>query len=56
MQTVDVRILGIVEYTDALEMMSTLQQRDVDFDVNDNVDFDVDVDIGIAQRQRRHLN
>ncbi|MBJ14983.1 MAG: lipoyl(octanoyl) transferase [Euryarchaeota archaeon] len=39
MQSVDVRILGIVEYTDALEMMSTLQQQRIDDDIPDTLLF-----------------
>ncbi|MED5292083.1 MAG: lipoyl(octanoyl) transferase LipB, partial [Candidatus Thermoplasmatota archaeon] len=39
MQSVDVRILGIVEYTDALEMMSTLQQQRINDDIPDTILF-----------------
>ena len=39
MQSVDVRILGIVEYTDALEMMSTLQQQRIDDEIPDTILF-----------------
>ena len=39
MQSVDVRILDIVEYTDALEMMSTLQQQRINDDIPDTILF-----------------
>ena len=39
MQSVDVRILGIVEYTDALEIMSTLQQQRIDDKIPDTLLF-----------------
>ena len=39
MQSVDVRILGIVEYTDALDMMSTLQQQRIDDEIPDTILF-----------------
>lgn len=39
MQSVDIRILGIVEYTDALELMSTLQQQRIDEEVPDTILF-----------------
>ena len=39
MHSVDVRILGIVEYTDALEMMSTLQQQRIDDEIPDTILF-----------------
>ncbi|MDP6865602.1 MAG: lipoyl(octanoyl) transferase LipB [Candidatus Poseidoniaceae archaeon] len=39
MQPVDVRILGIVEYTDALEMMSTLQKQRIDDEIPDTILF-----------------
>lgn len=39
MQTVDIRILGIVEYTDALELMSTLQQQRINEEVPDTILF-----------------
>ena len=39
MQSVDVRILGIVEYTDALELMSTLQQQRIDDEIPDTILF-----------------
>ena len=37
MQPVDVRDLGVVEYTDALEMMSTLQQQRIDDEIPDTI-------------------
>ena len=37
MQPVDVRDLGIVEYTDALVMMSTLQQQRIDDEIPDTI-------------------
>ena len=37
MQLVDVRDLGVVEYTDALEMMSTLQQQRIDDEIPDTI-------------------
>ena len=37
MQPVDVRDLGVVEYTDALEMMSTLQQQRIDDVIPDTI-------------------
>lgn len=39
MQSVDIRILGIVEYTDALELMSVLQQQRIDEEVPDTILF-----------------
>ena len=39
MQTVDIRILGIVEYTDALELMSTLQQQRINEEIPDTILF-----------------
>ena len=39
MQSVDVRILGIVEYADALNMMSTLQQQRIDEEIPDTILF-----------------
>ena len=39
MQTVDIRILGIVEYTDALELMSTLQQQRINEEISDTILF-----------------
>jgi lipoate-protein ligase B len=39
MQSVDIRILGIVEYTDALELMSTLQQQRINEEVPDTILF-----------------
>ncbi len=39
MQPVDVRILGIVEYTDALEMMTTLQKQRIDDEIPDTILF-----------------
>ena len=35
MQTVDIRTMGVVEYTDALEMMSTLQQQRIKEEIPD---------------------
>ena len=37
MQPVDVRDLGIVEYTDALVIMSTLQQQRIDDEIPDTL-------------------
>ena len=37
MRPVDVRNLGVVEYTDALEMMSTLQQQRIDDKIPDTI-------------------
>ena len=37
MQPIDVRDLGVVEYTDALEMMSTLQQQRIDDEIPDTI-------------------
>ena len=39
MQTVDIRILGIVEYTDALELMSALQQQRINEEIPDTILF-----------------
>ena len=39
MQSVDVRILDVVEYTDALEMMSTLQQQRINEEIPDTILF-----------------
>ena len=39
MRTVDVQNLGIVEYTDALEMMSTLQQQRINEEIPDTILF-----------------
>ena len=39
MQSVDVRILDVVEYTDALDMMSTLQQQRIDDEIPDTILF-----------------
>ena len=39
MQSVDIRILGIVEYTDALELMSTLQQQRINEEIPDTILF-----------------
>ena len=39
MQSVDVRILDVVEYTDALEMMSTLQQQRINDEIPDTILF-----------------
>ena len=39
MQSVDIRILGIVEYTDALELMSTLQQQRINEEISDTILF-----------------
>ena len=39
MQTVDIRILGIVEYTDALELMSALQQQRINEEISDTILF-----------------
>ena len=39
MQTVDIRILGIVEYTDALELMSVLQQQRINEEIPDTILF-----------------
>ena len=37
MQTVDIHILGIVEYTDALELMSVLQQQRINEEIPDTI-------------------
>ena len=37
MQPIDVRDLGVVEYTDALDMMSTLQQQRIDDEIPDTI-------------------
>ena len=39
MQSVDIRILGIVEYTDALELMSALQQQRINEEIPDTILF-----------------
>ena len=39
MQSIDIRILGIVEFTDALELMSTLQEQRVNGDIPDTILF-----------------
>jgi lipoate-protein ligase B len=39
MQSLDIRILGIVEYTDALEMMSELQRQRIDKKIPDTLLF-----------------
>ena len=39
MQPVDVRILGVVEYTDAIEMMSELQQQRINEEIPDTILF-----------------
>jgi len=39
MQSVDIRILGIVEYTDALELMSALQQQRINGEIPDTILF-----------------
>ena len=39
MQSVDIRILGIVEYTDALELMSVLQQQRINEEIPDTILF-----------------
>lgn len=39
MQPVDVRILGVVEYTDAIEMMSELQQQRINGEIPDTILF-----------------
>ena len=39
MQTVDIRTMGVVEYTDALEMMSTLQQQRIKEEIPDTILF-----------------
>ena len=39
MQSVDIRILGIVEYTDALELMSALQQQRINEEITDTILF-----------------
>ena len=39
MQSVDIRILGIVEYTDALELMSVLQQQRINEEISDTILF-----------------
>ena len=39
MQSIDIRQLGIVEYTDALEMMSTLQQQRISNEIPDTILF-----------------
>ena len=39
MQSVDIRILGVVEYTDALELMSTLQQQRINEEISDTILF-----------------
>ena len=39
MQSVDIRILGTVEYTDALELMSTLQQQRINEEIPDTILF-----------------
>ncbi|MGB1914292.1 MAG: lipoyl(octanoyl) transferase LipB [Candidatus Poseidoniaceae archaeon] len=39
MHSVDTRVLGIVEYTDALELMSTLQQQRIDGEIPDTILF-----------------
>ncbi|OUV40233.1 MAG: hypothetical protein CMA18_007350, partial [Methanobacteriota archaeon] len=37
MNSLDIRILGIVEYTDALEMMSELQRQRIEEEIPDTV-------------------
>ena len=39
MPSVDIRNLGIVEYTDALELMSTLQQQRINNEIPDTILF-----------------
>jgi len=39
MQSVDIRILGIVEYTDALELMSALQKQRINEEIPDTILF-----------------
>ena len=39
MQSIDIRNLGVVEYTDALELMSTLQQQRINNDIPDTILF-----------------
>ena len=39
MPSVDIRTLGIVEYTDALELMSTLQQQRINDEIPDTILF-----------------
>ena len=39
MQSVDIRILGVVEYTDALELMSVLQQQRINEEIPDTILF-----------------
>ena len=39
MNSLDIRILGIVEYTDALEMMSELQRQRIEEEIPDTLLF-----------------
>ena len=39
MLSIDIRTLGVIEYTDALEMMSTLQKQRINNEIPDTVLF-----------------